>query len=487
MSPPPPPLPRHTLLLVFLHGFKGTDHTFLSFPQDLRALLAHTLPRVAVRWTTYPQYDTRGDLAVCVRNFRGWLSERVAELKSEGGEQREKERGEAGEGGGGDASVRVVLCGHSMGGIVAAETLLSIARADGKEEEEIVQGSGRNATVSHCGSGGARLAFEPYIQGVLAFDTPYLGISPGVLAHGAEEQFNHASTSYKAFDAARSMFGWGAASAGTAAPAEPIAEAAEKGLPAPDADAPASTTATTTGGGKWGKWAMYGGAAAAIAGAAGAAYMSWNQINDGLAWATSHLEFVGCLARSAELQKRVESVVSLTKSHGVGFADYYTALGEKAANKTKYAGAVLGESRTFCVVPRESGIPMAAPTDASGRPPAKRQRGSVADEEGEQRMREGEQVQQFAKDRRKDKGTWVKCVNDLAPDEVTAHQAMFTPAENSGYYVMLPQVRDQIVEWVMVDSKWYQSSGGREEAFDIAEDILEQGMGEGTSPPVSVD
>nr|POF18577.1 hypothetical protein CFP56_62085 [Quercus suber] len=348
-----------------------------------------------------------------------------------------------------------------MGGIVAAETALGIARESEKER-----------------SGGDE-QLDPFVQGVLAFDTPYLGISPGVLAHGAEEQLKHASTSYKAFDAARSMFGWGgggAASAGTTA--EPIAEAAEKGLPAP---------APPAGGSTWGKWAMYGGAAAAIAGAAGAAYVNWSQINDGLAWATSHLEFVGCLARSAELQRRVEDMVRLTKTHGVGFADYYTALGEKATSNKTYAGAVLGESRTFCVVPRDGGdgARASASRDASGQPAAKRRRGiSGADAEAEKRMEEGEQVRQYAKDGRKDKGTWIKCVNDRAPDEVTAHIAMFTPAENSGYHVLVQQARDRIVEWVMADPEWYEKSGGGPEQFSMAEDVSrEEGLGEGTSPP----
>src|SRR5450756_1205478 len=70
-----------------------------------------------------------------------------------------------------------------MGGIVAADTLLALtndlpidtsASADSKKPE-------LNSFMFPC------------VQGVLAFDTPYLGISPGVVAHGAEEHYNAAT------------------------------------------------------------------------------------------------------------------------------------------------------------------------------------------------------------------------------------------------------------------------------------------------------
>ena len=63
---------KKTLLLVFLHGFKGSDHTFRNFPTDLRALLAHTLSDIDVVSIQYPQYETRGDLKECVSKFKEW-------------------------------------------------------------------------------------------------------------------------------------------------------------------------------------------------------------------------------------------------------------------------------------------------------------------------------------------------------------------------------------------------------------------------------
>lgn len=63
---------RKTLLLVFIHGFKGGDHTFHTFPADLRALLQHALPKIEVLTALYPPYETRGDLKECVARFKEW-------------------------------------------------------------------------------------------------------------------------------------------------------------------------------------------------------------------------------------------------------------------------------------------------------------------------------------------------------------------------------------------------------------------------------
>lgn len=365
-----------------------------------------------------------------------------------------------------------------MGGIVAAETLLSIAR------DEPVPSSYANDTTNNTTSRPTSSSkkqptnlyppdpsddrpssappqeptrlFFPYIQAIVAFDTPYLGISPGVLAHGAEEHFNQASTAYKAFDTASQFFGWSSPRSGTPTP---IADAASRGLPAPNGSTAA--TATTGAWSKWGKYAAYGGAAAAIAGVAGAAYLNRNQISQGFEWAGSHLEFVSSLARGAELQQRVEQVVQLTKSHGVGFADFYTALSEKVTSQTKYSGAVLGADRTFCVVPKDTrqnphpDSPTGTKRDApsSNRPPSKRRKTMDAEDEAEA---EAEQVHEYAQDTSKSKGHWVKCINSDAADELIAHTSMFTAKRNPDYHAMVPRVRDLIAGWV--DRGWYESS-----------------------------
>ena len=356
---------------------------------------------------------------------------------------------------------------------MAAEALLSIAR-DEPVPSSYANDTTNNTTTSRPSSSSKRpthLApehdrderassappqepsrlFFPYIQAVVAFDTPYLGISPGVLAHGAEEHLSHASSAYKAYENASQIFGWGSPRSGSPAP---IANASSRALPAADG---------STGGGwsKWGKYAAFGGAAAAIAGAAGAAYLSRNQISQGLNWAGSHLEFVGVLAKGAELQKRVESVVELSKTHGVGFADFYVALGQKVTSQTKYSGSILGADRTFCVVPkatREPDSPIGTKRDLAGseRPAAKRRKGAEESElEGE--MTDGEQVEEYALDTSKNKGHWVKCVNEVASDEITAHRSVFSPQKNNNYHTMVPLARDLIAGWI--DQEWYESAG----------------------------
>lgn len=385
-----------------------------------------------------------------------------------------------------DPSVHVVLCGHSMGGIVAAEALLSIAKEEPLPPSSTYANDTTNSTTRPTSSSShnpTNLAppesedrpssappvdptrlFFPYIQGIIAFDTPYLGISPGVLAHGAEEHLNQASSAYKAFDSASSFFGRNSPRSATP---QPIPDAANRGLPAPNGT-------SRSGWNKWGKYAALGGAAAAIAGAAGAAYLNRDQISQRFVWAGSHLEFVGCLARGAELQRRVESVVRLTKSHGVGFADFYTALGEKVTSQTRHSGSFLGTDRTFCVVPKSARGDRDSPSESKrdappqlrhDQPPSKSQKPPSGPSPLNDEMHDGEQVQKFADDTSKSKGHWVKCVNDAVSDELKAHTSMFSPKTNPHYHTMLPMARDEIVNWIEIEREWYESSVDESQRF----------------------
>lgn len=69
---------------------------------------------------------------------------------------------------------------------------------------------GREAQGDGDGEGGQETqgTMFPKVLGVLAYDTPYLGISPGVVRYGAEEQYRQGKTWYNgatgAFGAAKS-------------------------------------------------------------------------------------------------------------------------------------------------------------------------------------------------------------------------------------------------------------------------------------------
>ncbi|KAF2140555.1 uncharacterized protein K452DRAFT_288634 [Aplosporella prunicola CBS 121167] len=389
---------KKTLLLCFIHGFKGNDDTFGNFPQHLRAVVSHALPKVAVAVIVYPQYETKGDLHECVAGFKDWLQNKVIDLEVANGTPSPTV----------DPSVRTILVGHSMGGIVAAETVLAILN------DQPVQSGGSEPDASLSKSG---LMF-PYIQGILAFDTPYLGIAPGVVAHGAEGHWNTASAAYSAYTNVSNMFGWGKANNSSEGAVE-----ASKALVA--SQQAANTNASSAAAPAWqrfGKYAAYAGAAGAVALAGAAAYGQREKLTEGWNWVGSHLEFVGCLARGEELKKRVASIVKLTKDD-LGFADLFTQLGKAAQNEgkasTKWSSGVLGEQRTFCTIPR---------TDPA--------------------------VKDF----------FVPAVNDKAPDETWAHMNMFEPKNNPGYYAMGEKAKDFIAQWAT--NSWYEEATGNEKAIE---------------------
>ncbi len=444
---------RRTLLLCFVHGFKGDDDTFgvrSQFSQDLRARVAQALPKVDVRTAVYPTYETRGDLAACVARFIEWwvlpdspythvprqpsltsslpppprLLEKVIDMEVAARTPSPTV----------DPSVHCVLIGHSMGGIVAADALLALAgdRRVGEDEEAV-------AEARLAAAGGERPSPElnslmfPYVRGVLGCDTPYLGIAPGVVAHGAEGQYAAASAAVAQISGLTEAL-WGKTGAGggggsSAATRQAAllpagsgsATAGRRTEPASSSTSSSSSAAATWG---WGKIALYAGAGAiastAAAAAAAVAYQRRDQLSEGWTWATSHLEFVNCLARGEVLRARVARVVEVRRQLGVGFGNLYTRLGRRASRSTgsgsaaKPAGValLLPAQRTFCNLP-------------SGQTPA---------------------------------GDWRPAVNDAAADETSAHMGMFDPAYNPNYATLLADAGSMVVAWT-AGSAWYEGSG----------------------------
>lgn len=433
----------------------------------------------------YPKYETRGDLADCVSRFRDWLQEKVIDIEVNKGTPSPTV----------DPSVRVVLCGHSMGGIVAAETLIALTSERVIPPSTASGGSGDGNHTAAPAEGDSSVELNglmfPYVQAVLSFDTPYLGISPGVVAHGAETHYSTASAALTQLSTLTGLWGAkGAADAGKDAQQrggqekKPVAALP----PAGGNNNKANDSSSTWG--SWGKMALYAGAGAALAGSAAAAYLKRDQLTEGWTWVSSHLEFVGCLARGEELRRRVAYMARAQNELGVGFGVLYTRLGKGATamqqqvagiGGTNMVGTVLGSQRTFCNLPSRRNGP--------------------------------EKL-----------GHWEEAVNDQAGDETSAHMgkrslsffaflllefrdpkfeslvltrachvAMFEPKENPGYDKLSNTAAELIAKWTRND--WYESSTEGEitrdkktapqgdMALDIDEDISVKGEGVQSAPP----
>lgn len=89
------------LLMVYLHGFKGNDHTFSDFPQRVQHNLTLSHPSIDIKCIVYPAYETRGELIAAVNKHVEWLITTLAQYKAEYADK------------GGKGPVRVILLGHS--------------------------------------------------------------------------------------------------------------------------------------------------------------------------------------------------------------------------------------------------------------------------------------------------------------------------------------------------------------------------------------
>jgi len=319
-----------------------------------------------------------------------------------------------------------------MGGIVAAETLLLLTNEQPipppsssqfnqetlhRETAKVGPETTLNSTSRHPPDDAFAHSFMfPHIQGVLAFDTPFLGLEPGMIAHGLEGGHKVASGAYNTYTEVASIFGRGSKSEPQVSSRVPATKAIGP-PPASTADAAAAPKWQS-----WGKYAMFAGAAGAVAaGGMAALYSQREKISAGWTWARSHLLFVGELFRPEHLRRRVESIETVCRERGIGGANLYTNLGQGAREGYGVTASMVGSERTFCNLP-------------------------MYVKEGRDRWGED----------RKHRLKWIKAVNDKAKDETMAHTTMFYPRDNPGFYALGENAKDLITQWV--DQGWYATS-----------------------------
>ncbi|KAF4968351.1 hypothetical protein FSARC_4297 [Fusarium sarcochroum] len=418
-------MPR-TLLLCFIHGFKGTDDTFHEFPYDLKKAVGKELPDDKVESVVYPRYETTGELDKATESFLEWLKERVMEIRKKKSEKPWPPH---------DRDVGVILVAHSMGGFVAADTLfLAInERANNGDENDLL---------------------FPLIQGILTFDTPYNGLARSMFVYGAFSNYQKVNSVFNVMTAISA-----------AAPASLARLSARR--------AATTAVASSTRGPQWKTWqlvAVKTGTIGAIAAGGVAAYMNREAIMSGMksvkninkesvaesyrqsmdalgqglayinrgnvgksfAWLSDHVTFVGALLRQKELNRRLERMGALK---GVGIHDFYASLGENGY----WSGGYFVPERTFCAVPEES---------HSAYP------------------------------------IFDRCVMPRFDDEIEAHLNMFRPEKHRGYEEMTDKSAELVKEWfqsednIVDDPKFRETPPEETEETEKAKEILEKDPGQ---------
>lgn len=176
-------LPRHEviskrrLLLIYIHGFMGSEASFNDFPAHVHHLLTAVLSESYVVYTRiYPRYKSRGEIQTAVDQFSNWYvtipvagSVIIYSTSLSLLIQREPKKDtlttdgrlsphEADD-------LDVILLGHSLGGILAADVALMQSHSipDVKPKHRIL--------------------------GLINFDVPLLGVHPRVIPTGIGSLF----------------------------------------------------------------------------------------------------------------------------------------------------------------------------------------------------------------------------------------------------------------------------------------------------------
>ncbi|EFP78521.1 hypothetical protein PGT21_025230 [Puccinia graminis f. sp. tritici] len=313
------------VLLVWLHGFKGGDDTFESFPERLTFLLTETWPHTQCTSIIYPAYDTRGSLSKASEVFLDWLTVKTTEYEtahattSQGKSKTDVGREQA----------YVILLGHSMGGLVIADATLKLIRE--RDSQTNLQDS----------------IIWPGIIGLIGYDTPYYGLNPTFFTNTANEYLGHAKTAQQVMNNLGLGLAFGMGAAGSSSANGPTAaQKKDKSSPEPhkkDQEQKA-TTQPTNAASNWMKLGLAAVGVAGLAAAAGTTYWQKDKITENVGWAASHLDYVKELFETDRLNQRMTDIIKLQPV--MNFHCFYTEIPKVDPNSSDRHFIILPSSKT---------------------------------------------------------------------------------------------------------------------------------------------
>ncbi|KAJ1654716.1 hypothetical protein IWQ61_005398 [Dispira simplex] len=272
-----------TLLLVFIHGFRGDDFTFKDFPERLRTVLTNSVQALDVESIVYPQYRTQGELHEATIAFCNWLVSTAQDRRQAQGP---------------NGRILVILVGHSMGGLLAADAVLHFHNKLHLTSDTVMTSSSDLRDL------------DAVVLGLVAYDTPFYGLNPSLITDTALQRASQATAQVSNYLPAL----------GVAVPAVTSFFSSSQTTTARAAETSNSMGSKWTTA-KWGALAV--GGLMASAAAAAVTYSQREHIQKGYEYFTSHLSFVGALFRNQELHQRVDHLVALEE---VVFCGFYIQL-----------------------------------------------------------------------------------------------------------------------------------------------------------------
>ncbi|KAH7186144.1 uncharacterized protein B0J16DRAFT_400036 [Fusarium flagelliforme] len=133
---------KRRLLIIYIHGFCGSEDSFGQFPSHVHSFLKQALCDTHVVYSKiYPQYETRNAMDIAVEKFSRWLQPHE------------------------NSQTDVILVGHSLGGILAAQAALL-----------------KKSLYSTYQS-------RSSLVGTISLDCPFLGLNPGIIIPGIMSLF----------------------------------------------------------------------------------------------------------------------------------------------------------------------------------------------------------------------------------------------------------------------------------------------------------